>query len=247
MTGRIIFPSAGRSGDFLQWAWHRRDTMSPGERQGLAQAIYASLLGHIEATASEVLDTEYQRTLSVLSQRSRSESPEHVLRATGVSIAIVLEKQAALERLTFEPLLRELELVFPKYRDGPKRHADDLLAVRNLRNTFVHGRSISLPLSVQTGTRIDTDGTTMKHALDRLITANVVTRADTLTQGDLMGGDEARLFSMLHADAAVLHFTGIGRRFQTELLDMVGLDSMTRQMLMFPDLGSSAAGRPSAA
>jgi len=242
MTGRIIFPSAGRSGDFLQWAWRQRATLSLTERQGLAQAIYASLLGHIEATASEVLATEYQSTLSVLSHQSRSESAEPMLRATGLLIAVLLEKQAALEKLTFDPLLRELQLVFPKYQEGPKRHADDLLAVRNLRNAFVHGRPISLPLSNLTGARIDTDGTTVKQALDRLLTAKVVNRADTLTQGELMGGDETRLFSMLHADSAVLHFVGIGRSFQIELMDLVGLDPVTRQLHMFPDLESQHAG-----
>lgn len=236
MTGRIVFASAGRSGDFLKWAWSHREAMTSTQRQGLAQAIYASLLGHIEATMYEVLTNEYYSVINRLSHLMDDQTNE-LLDAWSMALAVFEDKKAKLETMTFEPLFQELDLVFSsRFQNGPKRHRGGLEAVRNLRNVFVHGRPVSLPLASETGGRIDTDGSKLKQAIDRLVTAGIVTQADTIANSEHMGSDENRLFKILHSDAALLHFVGIGRAFQSELYRMVSYPPLLSNMNTFPDL-----------
>lgn len=237
MTGRIVFFSAGRSGAFLKWAWKNRSQLSSLEREGLAQAIYASLLGHIEAVMYEVLVGEYQRTLSVINGSLVDGSPPAVLNARGVSLSLMMSRLTDLEKQTFDPLFKELDLVFcQRFASGPKQHKDDLEAIRDLRNVFVHGRALSLPLAANTGVSISLDKNQLQKAVLRLRAAKVLSQADTMTQGNDLGGDESRLFQLLHSDAAVLHFVKIGRAFQAELHQLSSYPTELTGMNTFPDL-----------
>lgn len=237
MTGRIVFLSAGRSGAFLKWAWTNRSQLSPLEREGLAQAIFASLLGHIEAVMYEVLVAEYQRTMSAINGSIVDGSQPAVLQARGVSLSLMMSRLGELEKQTFEPLFKELDLIFsPRFSAGPKQHKDDLDAIRDLRNVFVHGRALSLPLAASTGVTINLDKNQLQKVVLRLRAAKVLSQADTVTQGQDLGGDESRLFKLLHSDAAVLHFVGIGRTFQAELHQLSSYPAEIAGMNMFPDL-----------
>jgi hypothetical protein len=219
---RIIFPTAYRSGAFLGWAWSQRNAMSDSQRQGLAQAIYASLVAHIEATIAEILVWEYRQDMRFLSHHAKSPSSVLHQRAFGRSVSVLLERQKELEKMTFKQLLEELEFFFyPRYEQGPKRHKLDLEALMDLRNLFAHGRAPWLPLASETQVRIDTDGNKLKKALDRLVTAGIVTNeTDTVTSGDAMGADEKRLFEKLHSDSAVRYFCDKARCFQIEVCSL---------------------------
>lgn len=236
-AGSIKFLSAGRSGAFLEWAWQRRSELSNTQRQGLVQAIYASLLGHIEAVMSEVLEDVYRRAGLAVNDDLVGRS-EAVLESKGVAVGMLKDKQTRLESMTFDPLLVEASLaLYPKFEQKPKRHKADLDAIKDLRNVFVHGRSLSLGLAPEPGKRIDTDRSKLKQAIDRLVGAGVIDRSDTHAQeADGLGGDEIRLFDLLHSDAAIMHLVAIGRTFQSELHEISAYPPELRAMNMFPDL-----------
>lgn len=90
---------------------------------------------------------------------------------------------------------------------------------------------------MKAGRRIDTDGTKLKLAIDRLITVGVIDKAATrTTHPEAMGGDEAGLLNCLYSDPAVLHFVQIGRTFQMELMTLWPCSPEVAAMNMFPAL-----------
>lgn len=237
MTGKIVYSTSGRSGAFLKWSWDRRLEMGLSQRHGLAQAIYAALVAHSEATMFEVLKCEYRRVASVV-HHATGDDASSAIRSAGEMLQLMLEDRLIkLQSMAFDQLFKELsQLLYPSFQQGPARHASDLEAIRNLRNLFVHGREASLPLATETGVRIDTDGSKMKQALDRLVSAGVLSKADTIVSGTGMGGDESRLYYRLFDDDAVLHFVKIGRAFQTQLLEIVPHSADLAYANEFPDL-----------
>ena len=130
-------------------------------------------------------------------------------------------------------------MLYPRFESGPKRHKPDLEAIRNLRNVYVHGRSLTLPLALKPDQRIDTDGTKMKQAVDRLIQAKVIGHAAMrTTNNDTLGGDDVELLNLLYSVPAVLRFVGVGRAFQAELYELWPFSPEVAAMTLFPDLGS---------
>lgn len=167
--GRVEFSSTQPSGEFILWAWKQRESMPGGARGGMVQAIYTALIGHVEGVLSETLLSEYRHVMTATNYHLAQSASQAVQQAGAMVMQVFMERQRELEKLTFEKLLVEAELVFGERFAEAKKFKPDLSAMRHLRNVFVHGRAAWLPLAEDVNQRIDVDQTVLKQAIDRLI------------------------------------------------------------------------------
>lgn len=236
---RVQFSSTHRNGAFIGWAWSQRRTMPTGAREGMVQALYTSLIGHVEGLLSEALQSEYRQVKLVTNHHLARHDTKAVQLVGSTVLQVMIERQRELEKMTFAKLMEEAELIFSGRFAEARKYKNDLSAMRNLRNLFVHGRAAWLPIAEAENQRIDTDQTPFKQAVDSLIVAGVLSRKDMLTTSDFMATDESRLFSLfskLHSDEAVMHFYRVAKSFEEAMFVVPGLRLDSPAATRLPDL-----------
>jgi hypothetical protein len=197
--------------------------MPSDAREGLMQALYTSLLGHVEGLLSEALLSEYLSAMRVTNHHL-AQHEEKALQLVGSTVLqVMMQRQRNLERMTFQQLMEEADLVFSGRFAEASRYKDDLSAMRHLRNLFVHGRAAWLPISEAVNQRIDTNRTPLKDAVDRLRLAGILSSNDMQATNDFMAVDEARLFTKLHSDEATMYFYRASRAFEEAIFAIPGL------------------------
>lgn len=196
--------------------------MPGGARSGMVQAIYTALIGHVEGVLSETLLAEYRHVMNAANYHLAQNASLAVKESGAVVMQVFHERQRELEKMTFEKLVDEAELIFSERFAEAKKFKADLSAMRHLRNLFVHGRAAWLPIASETNQRIDVDRTVLKQAVDRLISAGVISSADVRTRSELVAKDEVELFKKLHTDAAVLHFYRAAKGFEDAMIAIAG-------------------------
>jgi hypothetical protein len=234
--GRIQFSSTHRNGAFIRWAWAQRGAMPSGAREGMVQALYTSMIGHVEGLLSEALLTEYRHVMLVTNHHLARHEAKALQLVGSTVLQLMLQRQRDLEKMTFEKLMEEAELIFSGRFAEATKYKPDLSAMRHLRNLFVHGRAAWLPIAEAVSQRIDTDKTPLKQAVDRLIVAGVLSSDDVQTMSEFMAADESRLFSKLHSDEAVMYFYQGAKRFEEAIFAIPDLPLESPVATRLPDL-----------
>lgn len=237
-TGRIQFSTTHRNGAFIRWAWLQRASMSGEVREGMVQALYASLTGHVEGLLADALLSEYRQAMSVVNHHLGHSKETTLQMVSSTVLQLVDARRVEIEKMPYDKLMAEAELAFGERFASARVYKPDLSAMRHLRNVFVHGRVAWLPLAAVADARIDTNQNPLQQAIDQLIRAGVLSSADLQTKSEFMAEDEARLFSKLHADEAVMYFYKAAKGFEAALAALPGLPIDTLGGTSLPDLST---------
>lgn len=203
---------------YLEFAWTNRSQLSEYERAGFAIFFYTTLFGHIEACLAEVIENRLI-SIRVVNKKLRDDSfswkndPEQAEYPTlpiYESIeSLILTQAKQIEKAPINSLSESFQQVFNiKLSSLLGEYNKDLLALRDLRNVFAHGRDLWLEFNQDDENSASLNNNPLHLPAQRLLNAGIIQNLNILPS------DHHEFRLKFFSDEVMLYFLGCAKEIE---------------------------------